>query len=130
MITVIENCILAKNCAPTLCALSTEEKNRLLSKISSEIKIRFEEILEANRFDLEANSDKPKHILDRLMLTKERIESMSVGLDKLVELPDPIGEVAGEWDNYAGLHLKKVRVPLGVIGIIYEARPNVTVDAV
>ncbi len=130
MITVIENCILAKDCAPQLCSLSTEEKNSLLCKISSDIRVRYEEILEANLLDLEANADKPKHILDRLMLTKERIEGMSVGLDKLVELPDPIGEVVDEWDNYAGLHLKKVRVPLGVIGIIYEARPNVTVDAV
>ena len=130
MLTVIENCKKAKESAQYLASLSTEDKNGMLKLISSALILRAEEIIDANKLDLQINSDKPKHILDRLMLNIDRIKGMSEGLDKLVELADPVGEVVDEWTNYAGLNLKKVRVPFGVIGIIYEARPNVTVDAI
>ena len=90
-----------------------------------------EEILKANKIDLQASMEKgtSKSMLDRLALTEERIEGMSNGLRQVVALPDPIGEVLGMWTRPNGLQIGQKRVPLGVIGIIYEARPNVTSDA-
>ncbi len=129
-VSVIENCKAAKNAAPYLITLSSEEKNQMLSLIADALVCNTAEILEANKRDLENNSDKPKHILDRLALSNDRINGISEGLRKLVLLDDPIHEEIESWTNAAGLLLKKVRVPLGVIGIIYEARPNVTVDAI
>lgn len=130
MISVRENCILAKQSAPYVAALTTEDKNNVLRIIADALIQNAQEIIDANKVDLANNSEKPKHILDRLMLDESRIKSMSVGLEKLISLPDPVGEVVDESVNYAGLLIKRVRVPLGVIGIIYEARPNVTVDAI
>lgn len=129
-VSVIDNCRAAKNAAPYLITLSSEEKNRMLLLIADALVNSKEEILEANKRDLDNNADKPKHILDRLALSNDRIDSMSEGLRKLVLLDDPIYEEVESWTNTAGLILKKIRVPLGVIGIIYEARPNVTVDAI
>ncbi len=130
MISVTDNCKLAKAAVPYLSALSTADKNNMLRIASDALTEQAEYILSQNKIDLGNNDDKPKHILDRLALTKERIKGMSDGLVKLIELPDPVGEIAEEWTNHAGLLLKKVRVPFGVIGIIYEARPNVTADAI
>ncbi len=130
MITVRENCVLAKKSASYLLSLTTAQKNEMLSLIAKALVARADEIIEANKIDLEVNADKPKHILDRLMLNATRIAGMSEGLEKLIELDDPVGEVVDDYKNYADLHIRKVRVPFGVIGIIYEARPNVTVDAI
>ena len=68
-------------------------------------------------------------MLDRLALDEERVESMARGLDTIVNLPDPVGQVLAEWERPNGLKIQRVTVPLGVIGIIYESRPNVTADA-
>ena len=130
MISVTDNCKLAKAAVPYLSALSTADKNNMLRIASDALTEQAEYILSQNKIDLDNNGDKPKHILDRLALTEERIKGMSDGLVKLIELPDPVGEITEEWTNHAGLLLKKVRVPFGVIGIIYEARPNVTADAI
>jgi glutamate-5-semialdehyde dehydrogenase len=113
-----------------MAGLSTVQKNEMLSLVADALIEKASEIIAANEIDLKINADKPKNILDRLMLNEARIQGMSEGLKKLIELDDPVGEIVDEWTNYAGLNLKKVRVPFGVIGIIYEARPNVTADAI
>lgn len=130
MLGVKENCLRAKSAATYLVGLSTEDKNKMLSVAAKALIDNSQKIISANKVDLANNADKPKHILDRLMLDESRIKGMSDGLIKLIELPDPVGEVVEEWRNYAGLLLKKVRAPFGVVGIIYEARPNVTADAI
>lgn len=111
--------------------LSTEEKNKALFTAADALCGHEEEILAANRTDMEIGQKNGMRegILDRLKLTRERIEAMAEGLRQVAELPDCIGEVLEEFDRPNGMHLKKVRVPMGVIGIIYEARPNVTADA-
>ena len=88
-------------------------------------------ILEANKLDLAAaaEADRPASFLDRLMLDPKRIEGMAKGLEEIAALPDPVGAVLAHWTRPNGLEIERVRVPLGVIGIIYESRPNVTADA-
>ncbi len=130
MLGVLDNCKLAKAAADYLIGLTTDDKNKMLAVAAKALTDNVQKIVAANKTDLELNADKPKHILDRLMLNPDRVKAMSDGLLKLIELPDPIGEVVEEWQNYAGLLLKKIRVPFGVVGIIYEARPNVTADAI
>ena len=115
----------------TLQNLATEEKNAALLLAAKRLQERFGEILEANAADMEAaraNGMSPA-MQDRLMLTEARIGAMSEGLRQIAELADCIGEVMEEFDRPNGLKIRKIRVPMGVIGIIYEARPNVTADA-
>lgn len=110
---------------------TTTEKNNALLKMAEVLLKSSKEILEANKKDLENAIEKgtPKAMLDRLSLDESRINGMADGLKDVVSLPDPIGEVTGMWKRPNGLQIGKQRVPLGVIGIIYEARPNVTCDA-
>ena len=112
-------------------AASTEEKNAALLKVAEKLIANTDIILEANALDIKAGEENGMHpgLIDRLRLTKERIEAMAEGLRQIVTLPDPIGEVMEEFDRPNGLQIEKRRVPMGVIGIIYESRPNVTVDA-
>ena len=121
----------AKEVSFILSNLSTLEKNKGLNAMANSLVNNKEEILKANKIDLQASMEKgtSKSMLDRLALTEERIEGMSNGLRQVVALPDPIGEVLGMWTRPNGLQIGQKRVPLGVIGIIYEARPNVTSDA-
>jgi len=111
--------------------LTTEEKNEALLRAADALCGHCGEILEANREDMEAaqRNGMKEGMQDRLKLTEDRIRSMAEGLQQVAELPDCIGEVMEEFDRPNGMHLQKVRVPMGVIGIIYEARPNVTADA-
>lgn len=111
--------------------LTTEEKNRALLAAADALCSHGEEILAANGKDMEAakKNGMRESLQDRLRLTQDRIRAMAEGLQQVAELPDYIGEVMEEFDRPNGMHLKKVRVPMGVIGIIYEARPNVTADA-
>lgn len=111
--------------------LTTEEKNRALLTAADALCSRSGEILAANEQDMEAaqKNGMREGMQDRLRLTEDRIRAMAEGLQQVAELPDCIGEVMEEFDRPNGMHLKKVRVPMGVIGIIYEARPNVTADA-
>ena len=112
-------------------ALDTAQKNHALSHVADMLMIRHEEILKANAMDIAKGEEKGMHkgLVDRLRLTKDRIAAMSEGLKQIVALPDPIGETMETFDRPNGLMISKVRVPLGVIGIIYESRPNVTADA-
>lgn len=111
--------------------LTGEEKNRALKAAAEALTEQAERILLANQKDMKKASENGMSpgMLDRLKLTEERIRDMAEGLRQVAELPDCIGEVLEEFTRPNGLQIKKVRVPLGVIGIIYEARPNVTADA-
>lgn len=112
-------------------ALSTEKKNKALIAIANELQKKESIILESNAKDLKAAEENGMNpgLLDRLRLTKKRIDDMAEGLMQIAKLPDPIGEVIEQFERPNGLHITKLRVPLGVIGIIYESRPNVTADA-
>lgn len=111
--------------------LTTAEKNRALRTAASALTDATERILEANGKDYEAAkaNGMSEALLDRLKLTSERIAGMSEGLMQIVELEDPVGGIIESFDRPNGLHIDKIRVPMGVVGIIYEARPNVTADA-
>ena len=117
----------AREASGKLAQLSTEEKNTLLLAIASEIERQAESILIANLEDVES-SGLEGAMRDRLLLTPARIKEMAQGVRDVAALPDPIGETLAEWTKSNGLRIRKVRVPLGVVGIIYESRPNVTVD--
>lgn len=121
----------AKKAARTLARASSSEKNEALKLMSQALVTHTETILTANALDLTAAKENgiTQNMMDRLILTQERIESMANGIIEIADLPDPIGRVDGMWKNEAGLTIGKQRVPLGVIGIIYESRPNVTTDA-
>ena len=121
----------AKAAALKLASVSTDIKNAALSKMAEAIVARSGEIIEANALDLEAARGKgvKKSYLDRLMLDEKRIEVMAEGLRQTIALPDPVGAIDFETTRPNGLKIRRLRVPFGVIGIIYEARPNVTVDA-
>jgi glutamate-5-semialdehyde dehydrogenase len=117
----------AREAAAKLAQLSTEEKNALLLAMADAIAAHEESILRANCADME-NSGLEGAMRDRLLLTAERIKEMARGVRDVAALADPIGETLAEWTRPNGLRIRKVRVPLGVVGIIYESRPNVTVD--
>src|SRR5437764_3728011 len=123
-----EKLLRAREAAAKLALLSTEEKNALLVAIADAVESEGESILAANRDDME-NSGLEGAMRDRLLLTSARIKDMAQGVRDVAALADPIGETLAEWTRPNGLHIRKVRVPLGVVGIIYESRPNVTVDA-
>ena len=121
----------AKEAARLLMLASTEQKNRALQQMAGALVAEAEAILEANRSDMEEGRRKglTSTLLARLMLSKERIEEMAEGLMAVAALPDPVGEVVEMYRRPNGLEVGRVRVHLGVVGIIYEARPNVTADA-
>lgn len=118
----------ARTAAPRVALLSTEEKNDVLRACASQIDANEDRILKANRRDLESNTLRPSS-RDRLLLNPKRIAEMLDGIASVISLPDPVGTVLDEWTRPNGLVIRKVRVPLGVVGVIYESRPNVTVDA-
>jgi glutamate-5-semialdehyde dehydrogenase len=123
-----EKLLRARAASAKLAQLSTAEKNRLLLAIAGAIEGEESRILAANHEDVE-NSGMEGAMRDRLLLTSSRIEEITHGVREVAALADPIGETLEEWTKSNGLHIRKVRVPLGVLGIIYESRPNVTVDA-
>ncbi|MGX7352130.1 gamma-glutamyl phosphate reductase [Enterococcus canis] len=121
----------AQTAARSLALLSTQTKNHVLQQMTQKLRQNQQMILTANQRDLDqaqANGVK-ETMLDRLRLTAERIEAMAQGLEQVAALPDPIGEVDKMWRNEDGLQIGKQHVPLGVVGMIYESRPNVTTDA-
>jgi glutamate-5-semialdehyde dehydrogenase len=122
-----EKLLRARAASAGLALLTTEEKNALLLAIADAIETREKNILAANREDVET-SGLEGAMRDRLLLTSSRIKEMAFGVREVAALPDPIGQTLAEWTKSNGLHIRKVRVPLGVLGIIYESRPNVTVD--
>ena len=111
--------------------LTEEEKNKALLCAAQGLLDDREEILEANARDMRAGRENgmQEGLLDRLKLDADRIGAMAEGLRQVADLPDPVGKELEAWERPNGLHLKKISVPLGVIGIIYESRPNVTADA-
>ena len=121
----------ARAAARVLANASTEAKNAALTGSADSLRARADAILAANRKDMEAGRRKglSKALLDRLALDDQRIEAMARGLEDIAGLPDPVGEVMARWKRPNGLDISRVRVPLGVIGMIYESRPNVTADA-
>jgi glutamate-5-semialdehyde dehydrogenase len=119
----------ARDAAPLLAELTTEQKNQLLLAMADAIEAEAASILAANQKDLQSSGIEGA-MRDRLLLTEQRIGAMATGAREVASLPDPVGETISEWRRPNGLLIRKVRVPLGVIGIIYESRPNVTVDTV
>ena len=121
----------AKEASRTAAKLKTEEKNRGLLAVARELRDETAYILTENAKDLQAAEEKgiKESLIDRLRLTEQRIEAMAAGLEQVVALADPVGEVLGMKTRPNGLRIGKKRVPLGVVGIIYESRPNVTADA-
>jgi glutamate-5-semialdehyde dehydrogenase len=121
----------AKEASFKLAGVSTRVKDDALQAMARSLEERSDMILEANQDDMDAarKNGLSGVLLDRLLLTPDRVSEMAKGLRALVALPDPVGEVLRMWTRPNGLQIGKMRVPLGVIGIIYEARPNVTVDA-
>ena len=121
----------ARFAARILRNIDTEQKNQALGHIAQALRTHSSQILAANDKDVVAarQAGIAESLVDRLTLTPARLEAMAQGVEDTASLPDPVGQVIREWSREDGLHFKQVRVPLGVIGIIYEARPNVTVDA-
>lgn len=121
----------AKAAEPAISVMGTNEKNRVLSEISSLLRSHVTEIIGANKLDIETAraNGMSEAMIDRLTLTEQRIGGMADGVDKVISLPDPVGAVIGGSDLPNGLHVIKKRVPIGTISIIFESRPNVTVDA-
>ena len=121
----------ARAAARELALASTEAKNAALQAAAREIRAQASAILAANRKDLAAAkaAGTTAAFLDRLTLDSKRIEAMAKGLEEIAALPDPVGSIIARWQRPNGLDIARVRVPLGVVGIIYESRPNVTADA-
>jgi glutamate-5-semialdehyde dehydrogenase len=122
-----EKILRSRRASAKVALLSTDDKNSFLLAIADSLEASQKAILDANAADVE-NSGMQGAKRDRLLLTSSRIKEMAAGVRDVAALPDPIGEVLAEWTKSNGLHIRKIRVPLGVIGIVYESRPNVTVD--
>ena len=130
--SVIENLAnTARMAARTLAGSTSEARNQILLNIADELEKNLEAILEANQKDMaEAKaSGMNQSLQDRLLLTKARVESMANAARQITKLPDPLNKVLVERNLDNGLNLKQKTVPFGVVGMVYEARPNVTVDA-
>ncbi|ENQ3076991.1 glutamate-5-semialdehyde dehydrogenase [Bacillus multifaciens] len=121
----------AKKIAGELVTKSTNEKNKALAAVAEQLIVETTYILEENKRDIEQGKAKgmSASLLDRLMLNEQRIIDMTEGIRQLIDLRDPVGECVAAWERPNGLSIREMRVPLGVVGMIYEARPNVTVDA-
>ncbi len=123
--------VAARSASSKLARTTGEQRNNALRGAAHLIRKRAEEIVSANSTDMDSARERglSPAMLDRLMLDDERIESMAIGLESVSKLPDPLGKVLAEWQRPNGLAIQRVSVTLGVIGIIYESRPNVTADA-
>ncbi len=121
----------AREAASELALCPGPKKNQALQAAANSIRDSRDSILAANQVDMSAAEERglSTAMLDRLALNPERLESMAAGLESVSQLPDPVGRILKEWERPNGLHIQRVAVPLGVIGIIYESRPNVTADA-
>ena len=122
--------IQAKEAAEEIAVLSSDKKNKILQSMADELLKNSKKIINANKVDLKNSKklDLTPALIDRLTLSEERINGMANGLLKIIPLEDPVGNVTESWKTDEGLDIKKIRSPFGVIGVIYEARPNVTSD--
>ena len=133
--TIIEEitqlCREAKEASYKLSIMSAKDKNRVLKKMASKIRESKNYLIDKNKEDLEAGikAGLNSAMLDRLTLNEKRIEDMAAGIDKIALLTDPVGEVIKGWSPESGIKINKVKVPIGVIGMIFESRPNVTADS-
>ena len=129
--SIIELGINAKKASSLLSHISSEQKNLGLDELKKNLRYFSKEIIEANDKDIESaiKINLSSTLIDRLKLTTNRIDSMIHALDEIIKITNPVGNIISEWTRPNGLHIQKISVPLGVIGIIYESRPNVTVDA-
>ncbi|GHU98144.1 gamma-glutamyl phosphate reductase [Clostridia bacterium] len=127
---IIQKCQSAKDAAFTMAALSTAQKNTMLEIIAAALIDSTDKILKANAEDIALAKGKPTGFIDRLTLTAKRIGDMAAGVRAVIGLPDPVGITLDKFTVQSGLKIEKRSVPLGVIGIIYEARPNVTADCI
>jgi glutamate-5-semialdehyde dehydrogenase len=129
--SIDDTCLAAKRASRALATLGSSVKNRALEAVAAALTEATEQILEANALDLEAGEANglSEALLDRLALDEPRIAEMAAGVRTIAALPDPVGEVIDGSTLANGLQLRRVRVPLGVIAVVYEARPNVTIDA-
>ena len=123
--------VAARRAAATLALATDDGRNAALRAAAAQLRERSNDILAANARDMAAGRDRglSAALLDRLMLDADRIDGIATGLETVAALPDPLGRVLAEWERPNGLRIQRVSVPLGVIGIIYESRPNVTADA-
>ena len=130
MVSALDKITLAKNASGSLAGASTNTKNAVLAQIAALLPTRAAEILAANQIDLNraVEAGMTASLQDRLRLTTERIQGIADATSKIISLGDPVGDVVRGMTLPNGLKLSQVRVPLGVIGVIYEARPNVTID--
>ena len=128
---IVERLAAARAAARTLALAPTDRKNRALQILAGELRSATPEILDANRADVETAraSGQAGAFIERLTLTPERIEAMASGVEQVAALPDPVGEIIARWRRPNGLEIMQTRVPIGVVAIIYESRPNVTIDA-
>ncbi len=129
---VLEKCRQARQASKVLSGCSATVKNTVLKQIANSLEAGMNTVIEANSRDLELLKSKEGYsraFHDRLLINEDRISGMAEGLREIAALEDPVGEVTGMWKRPNGLQVGMVRVPIGVIGIIYEARPNVTADA-
>jgi glutamate-5-semialdehyde dehydrogenase len=129
--TVEQTCREAKDASHQLARASRDEKDGFLLDLAGRIEASVDGLLDANRADVEAGREEGLNeaLLDRLALTPARVAEMAKGVREIAELPDPVGEVVEGWTLENGLDVKKKRVPIGVVAVVYEARPNVTIDA-
>ena len=130
MKTELENILFgARKAARTLATASTEWKNAALLKMAAALEENAEEIVSANAVDVEKGKAKLGAVMiDRLLLTKDRIKAMADGIKEVAALPDPVGVALEKTERPNGLKIEKISVPLGVVAIVYESRPNVTSD--
>ena len=119
----------AREASRQLALLGEQKKNQVLETVAQELLAKADEIIAANKVDLENATNMPEKFIDRLKIDNDRIAAMAEGVRQVAQLADPIGKIDAGWVNYVGLQIEKKRVPLGVVGMIFEARPNVTVDA-
>ena len=119
----------AREASRQLALLGEQKKNQVLETVAQKLLAKADEIIAANKVDLENATNMPEKFIDRLKIDNDRIAAMAEGVRQVAQLADPIGKIDAGWVNYAGLQIEKKRVPLGVVGMIFEARPNVTVDA-
>ena len=121
----------ARRAAYRLHQLSTEEKDDILREMAAKLRMAVFSLLDANAKDISSAEEKGLSgaLLDRLRLDESRIEAIAAGIEQVADLPDPVGDVMEAWEQPNGIRIQQVRVPIGVIGIIYESRPNVTADA-
>lgn len=129
--SVVALCRAARQAARGLATAGTATKNAALRAAAAQLRARAEALLDANRGDVSAAraNGLGAALVDRLTLTPARVEAMAAGLDEIATLPDPVGETIARWRRPNGLEIAQVRIPIGVVGVIYESRPNVTADA-